>query len=135
MLQMHKDDLCGYITFLRGKIDELQSYQLVSQRVYNLEKTIVNSLQYNRRESIEIHGLPETVFADDDYVKDEKLEEKCLGLLEEIGVGTLNPMQVVGCHRLKNRSKVIMRFVNRKHAYKALNKKKNLKDIDKKNMG
>ena len=124
----NKDELCGYITFLRGKVEELQSYQLIAKRVHQLEKTLINSLQYHRRESIEIHGLPETI-------KDDKLEETCLEILEDIGVEKVSPMSVVGCHRLKNRSKVILRFVNRKHAYKALHNKKKLKDINKQKYG
>ena len=124
----NKDDLCGYITFLRGKVEELQSYQLIAKRVQLLERTLVNSLQYNRRESIEIHGLPEAI-------EDNKLEETCLNILDDIGVGKVSPMSVVGCHRLKNRSKVILRFVNRKHAYKALHNKKKLQTINKEKYG
>ena len=57
----NKDQLLAYIDTLRGKVDELQSYQLVAKRVQLLERSQLNSLQYNRRESIEIHGIPRSV--------------------------------------------------------------------------
>ena len=119
----NKDDLCSLISFLRGKLKELQSYQLVAKRVQLLEKTVVSSMQYSRRESIEIHGLPETV-------KDDELEGKCLGVLEDIGCGKIDSSQVHACHRLKNRKNTIIRFVNRKVADNALHNKSKLKNIN-----
>ena len=100
----------------------------MAKRVELLERTMVKSLQYNRRESIEIHGLPETI-------KDENLEGKCLDLLGEIGCGHIQPSQVQACHRLKNRNKTIIRFVNSKHANAALHNKKKLKEVKKENYG
>ena len=124
----NKDDLCTLIVFLRGKVEELESYQLVSKRVQLLEKTLVSSMQYSRRESIEIHGLPETI-------KDEELEGKCLGVLEDIGCGKIDSSQVHACHRLKNKNNTIIRFVNRKFADKALHNKSKLKNINREKYG
>ena len=81
-----------------------------------------------RRESIEIHGIPESV-------SDDNLEETCLNVLEEIGVGKIKPYRVHACHRLKNRKKTIIRFVSRKNADSALHHRKNLKDLDMKKFG
>ena len=94
----NKDDLCRFILLLRNKVEELESYQLVSKRVQNLEKTMVNSLQYQRRESVEIHNVPESV-------KDDELEGKVLEVFEKIGCGKIKPSQVHACHRLKNKKK------------------------------
>ena len=124
----NKDDLLGYISLLRGKIEELHSYKLISERVNLLERSHLRSLQYNRRESIEICGLPEAV-------EDDQLEEKCLDLLGEIGCGKIKKSSVHACHRLRNRDKTIIRFVNRKHADLALHNKNKLKNIDKEKHG
>ena len=120
----NKEELVGYISFLRNKVDELQSYQLIAKRVQLMEKTIVNSLQYQRRESVEFYGLP-------DSITDDKLEENCLNILEEIGCGKIQSSDVQACHRLKNRRKTIIRFVNRKNANSALHNRSKLKGLKK----
>ena len=120
----NKKDLCQFISHLRSKVEELESYKLISKRVQMLEKTLVSHMQYNRRESIEIHNLPQTI-------KDDELEGKCLEVLEDIGCGKIKRSQVHACHRLKNRDKTIIRFVNRKFADKALHNKAQLKNVDK----
>ena len=117
-----KDDLCNFIMVLRTKVEELESYQLISKRVLMLEKTIVRSLQYQRRENVEIHGMPETI-------NDKELEGKCLNIFQDIGCGEIKPSQVHACHRLKNKKNVIIRFVNRKNANNVLHNKAKLKDL------
>ena len=73
-------------------------------------------------------GLPDTVL-------DDQLEQTCLNVLEDIGCGKIKTRDVHACHRLKNRKKVIIRFVNRKCADKALINKSKLKTIDKTKYG
>ena len=116
----NKDDLLAYIGLLRSKVEELASYQLISKRVQQLERSHLNSLQYQRRESIEIYGVPETV-------GDGELETHCIDMLEKIGCGPINERDVQACHRLKNKKNTIIRFVNRKHAGLALHNRKKLK--------
>ena len=125
---LNKDELCIYIQNLRSRVDELESYALVAKRVQNLERSHLNSLQYQRRESVEICGLPETV-------SDDNLESTCIDILNDIGCGKMKKNQVRACHRLKNRGKAIIRFVNRKNADLALHNKKHLKDLDKQKYG
>ena len=124
----NKEELCGYIQHLRGRVEELESYQLIAKRVQLLERSHLNALQYQRRESIEIYGLPETV-------TDGKLEETCMEILEEIGCGKIKGNQIHACHRLKNKNNTIIRFVNRKHANMALHNRKKLKNINKAKYG
>ena len=50
----NKDHLVSYIQHLRTKIEELESYKLIAKRVEILERSHLISMQYNRRESIEI---------------------------------------------------------------------------------
>ena len=120
----NKEDLCGYILSLRTKIEELVSYQLIAKRVQMLERSHISSLQYQRRPSIEISGIPASF--------DTKLEETCIELLGDIGCGKIEPSEIHACHRLKNKNKTIIRFVNRKHADTALHNKKKLEKIDRK---
>ena len=72
-----KSELVAYIGRLRGKVEELESYNLIAERVQLLERSVLGSMQYQRRESIEIHNIPETVTK-------EKLEEYCCDLLTDI---------------------------------------------------
>lgn len=119
----NKRDLVALVNALKHKVDELQSYQLVAKRVEMLEKNMVSNMQYNRRESIEIHSIPQAV-------EDKVLEEKCLTILEDIGVGKVKPHFVHACHRLKNKDKTIIRFVTRKTADSALHHRGKLRNFD-----
>ena len=83
-----------------------------------------NSLeQYGRRNNIEITGIP-------DNVPDQNLEEKVVDILNEISVD-VSPKDIEACHRVgvskNNSKKTIVRFINRKHAKKALISRKNLR--------
>ena len=112
--------------------------QRLRSRIINLEKKVIsleensNSLeQYGRRNNLEITGIP-------DDVDDQKLEEKVIEILDKIDVN-VSSKDVEACHRIgksKNSSKTtIVRFVNRKHAKKALVNRKGLKNIDKTSIG
>ena len=109
---------------MRGRVEELESYRAIAKRVEMLERSHFKHLQYNRRESIEIAGIPESV-------SDKELENKSLLILNIIGVDKVEPWQVHACHRLKNKKNTIIRFVSRKIADSALYKRGNLKKIDK----
>ena len=53
--------------------------------------------QYNRRENIEIDGIP-------DSVRNDELEAVVINILRRIGVHHLEEWEIVACHRLlKNR--------------------------------
>ena len=123
-----KDTLVGYISHLRGKIDELESYKLLSNRIEQLERSHFRYLQYGRRESIEISGIP----AD---VDDKGLEDKTLQVLNEIGVDKVEKWQIHACHRLKNKKNTVIRFVTRKFSDSALHNKGKLKTLDKTKLG
>ena len=59
-------------------------------------------------ESIEFTGLGKVV--------NNKLEETTVSILQDIGVGKIEPSQVYACHRPKNPNKTIIRFISRKYA-------------------
>ena len=80
----NKDKLVDYIKHLRNKVDELQSYRLIAKRVELLERSQASYMQYNRRESIEIAGIPENV-------EDGDLENAVCNILHGIGVNRIDP--------------------------------------------
>ena len=124
----NKDNLVQYIQYLRNRNEELESYKLISQRVEMLERSQVRHLQYNRRESIEIHGIPENV-------KDDALEKSAVNILESIGVKNIKPYQIHACHRLKNKRNTVIRFTTRKFADGALHHRKHLREVKKEDLG
>ena len=77
------------------------------------------SVQYSKRECLEISGIPE-------LVSDTTLEDKIQGVLHGINV-EVDPENTELCHRLKqkgNKGKVILKLSKRKDANKTrLNKK------------
>ena len=119
----NKDDLVGYIRKLENRVDELESYSLIAKRVELLERSYFQSVQYNRRDSLEIAGIPGNV-------DDKNLESTTLAILEEIGVGKVESGEVYACHRMKNKKNTIIKFTSRKSADTALYKRKNLKDMN-----
>ena len=83
-----------------------------------------NSLdRYGCRNNIEITGIPANV-------PDQNLGEKLVNILNEISVD-VSPKDIEACHRVgvskNNSKKTIVRFINRKHAKKALTSRKNLR--------
>lgn len=117
-----KDDLVGYIRSLRNKVEELCSYKNIAEQVNRLQRSHVKLLQYNRKDSIEIHGVPEEL--------PDELENTCIDLLSEIGV-KVSKHGIQACHRLKNKANVIIKFINRKDADAALYNRGKLKTLNK----
>ena len=81
--------------------------------------------QYNRRENVEIIGLP-------DSKKNVELKDVVIDILRRIGVYHLEKWEIVGCHGPKKNpeyksSNVIIRFVNRKRANQCLQNHRYLK--------
>ena len=96
------------------------------QRVVRLEKASHNSQQYSRRDTVEICGIPSSV-------SDGDLEETVIQILDKVDV-TATPNDIQACHRLHDKTRTIIKFVNRKHAYQTLTKKKTLTDLDKRKL-
>ena len=88
------------------------------------EKDLSQFMQYNRRENIEIAGIPKNV-------SDSDLEGVVVDILGRIGVRNISSYDIAGCHRLKNRktssSNVIVRFVCRKRVYECFENVNNIK--------
>ena len=103
----------------------------LKQRVYNLECEVFKSQQYNRRNNIEINGIP-------DDVSDAGLENKVKEVLKQIDVD-VESHEIEASHRLVKSSNgaktVIMKFVNRKTCEKIFHNKTKLKSVNKESLG
>ena len=123
------------ITYLERSIASMQNetyyYKTenngLKDKLEKIEKEVYQFEQYNRRESVEISGLPEEI-------PQHKLENIVIDILRRIGVWGLQSYEVVACHKLKRKnqnertSRVIIRFTNRKRAFQCLMNRKYLKD-------
>ena len=61
---------------------------------------------------------------------DEKLEDKVIDIFSDIDV-VINKSDIQACHRLFDKKRTIVKFVNRKSVTKILNNRKNLASIEK----
>ena len=102
---------------LRKKINVPENKILILESGYNSLE------QYGRRNNIEITGIP-------DSFPDQNLDERVVDVLNEISVN-VSPEDIEAFRRVgvsKTSSKeTIVRFINRKHAKKALISRKNLR--------
>ena len=123
---------------LASRCDDLEFVtNKLTSRVAVLEKCHWQSIQYNRRNNIEIAGIPSTI-------SNEQLEDKVCEVLNSIDV-SVGPADIEACHRLPlNRNeksenetsqRTIVKLINRKICEKALKNRKNLKDVDKEKLG
>ena len=96
----------------------------INERLVELERSHYLYLQYGRRSTLEISGIP-------DSVKQEDLEEHIINIFNEAQVKVhgkaLDHMDIEACHRVGKKNVVITRFANRKFAREGLYKSKNLK--------
>jgi len=96
-----------------------------------LEKRVISLEQYSRRECLEIRGVP-------DEIEHQNLIAFLIPLFERLNVYITNENEIQACHRLKNKSDVIIKFSNRYQRNGILTNRKMLKDIsgeDKEDLG
>ena len=81
------------------------------KRMEDYERNLNLHMQYNRRESVVITGIPL-------HVKNNKLEDEVINIFNAAGVyihgSGLSKFDIVACHRLNSKGKTIVRLVNRK---------------------
>ena len=97
-----------------------------NERLEKLEREQNRHIQYQRRNTIEITGIPSTVKQDD-------LEEQVVKIFNAANVTVnehgLDPYQIQACHRIGKKGITICKFVNRKFATEGIYCGKNLKGI------
>ena len=106
-------------------LKELQAFmKLSNERLEKLEREQNWHFQYQRRNSIEITGIPESVDQKD-------LEDEVVNIFKVAGVKVngreLDNFQMQACHRIGKKGITIVKFVNRKFAYEGLRCGRNLK--------
>ena len=102
----------------------------LKNRVKDLETEVYKGQQYNRRNNIEINGIP-------DSITNESLENKVIEALAIIDV-KVTESDIEACHRLPSKTSprpTIIKFVNRKNCEKILRNKKKLATRDTKALG
>ena len=126
---------------LMKKIDLLEKKNLIQEKIISTlesklesidelaksnEKYIVNQDSYSRRNNVEFYNIPENV-------KQNEVERYVLNLLKSVKIN-INSYDIVAVHRIGRKSSkrprnVIVRFLNRKNAYKCLGINNQLKSL------
>ena len=91
-------------------------------RVIKTERQCWENAQYSRRDTLEIVSIP-------NLVSNSFLEETVRDVFKKIGV-QIDERDVQACHRLKEKERTIVKFVNRKDCLQILGVKKDLKSLD-----
>ena len=91
-------------------------------RIINLEKNQAKSEQYNRRNNIELSGIPNDI-------PEDNLDKVLIDICHDSGL-EIEPKDIEGCHRLPvsryirdSNKRLIVKFVTRKHETILQNKK------------
>ena len=127
---LSKEQLMDMVVNLKGEVQTLKDdfMKLTNLRLYHLERNQNMQMQYGRRESFEIVGIPQNITND-------KLEDEVLDIAKEAKVFVnrqpLKKTDICAVHRLKDGKTTIVRVVNRKFSTEALRCGKNLKDTKK----
>ena len=122
-----KNELIDIILSLKKEIISLNDdfKKITNLRFYHLERNQNMLMQYGRRDSVEISGIPQEISVD-------KLEDEVIDILKEAEVRVnrqfVKKMDIQAVHRLKNKNITIVKMVNRKFAKEALICGKNLRD-------
>ena len=101
----------------------------LEKKVKSLEIQISKDKQYNRRDCIEFSDIPDTI-------NDDNLEDTMIEACKDINID-VSETDIETCHRLPVRrnatnvsKRVIVKFVNRKHAESILSKRFTLSSTD-----
>ena len=98
-----------------------------NERIERLERSHYSNLQYQRRDTVEITGIP-------DSVTQNELKNEVVKIFEAANVivdgDLLEKNQIQACHRIGKKGVTICKFVNRKYANGGLFNGKNLKNKD-----
>ena len=92
------------------------------ERVVQTERQCWANTQYSRRDTIEVLGIPSSI-------RDQDLEDKVRNAFREISVN-INERDIQACHRLREKDRTIVKFVNRKDCANILRVKKDLNHLD-----
>ena len=92
------------------------------ERVVQTERQCWDNAQYSSRDTIEVISIPSSI-------RDQDLEDKGRNIFGEIGV-KVNGCDIQARHRLREKDRAIVKFVNRKDCTNSLRVKMDLKYLD-----
>ena len=115
-----KDEVIKVILKLKYENSMLKDQQAfmerANKRLEDLERNHNLSLQYQRRDSVEITGIPEDI-------ANARLEDEVIKMFNSCQVvvngNKVDKSQIQGCHRKGKKGKVILKTLNRKLRWKA----------------
>ena len=123
LLQEKDEQLKQLSTRLDNIESRLDHDDQVKQRICKIERNGYQLEQYCRRESVEIVGLP------DDITDQDELELKVVELFNHAGV-KVDRRDFHAIHRLRKKTVVIAKCLNRRDAIAILRAKKSLRETD-----
>ena len=116
-------DLLGYFKKLESDLAVTKNVNSkFMERVVQTERQCWANAQYSRRGTIEVIGIPSSI-------RDKDLEDKVRNIFGEIGVN-INERDIQSCHRLREKDRTIVKFVNMKDCTNILRVKKDMKHLD-----
>ena len=129
LTKLSKEKLVELVLSLKDEcrsLRETQEYhEKLDKRMEALERQQNMNLQYLRRDTIEIHGIPGSI-------KNEQLEDEVMRIYDMAGVSVhgikLDHLAIQACHRIGKKGNVVVKFTNRKYATEGLYNGKNLKE-------
>ena len=125
------NDKTGVIPMMESQIAVIKSINdTLVKKLILVERTSNGNAQYARKETIEFHG-----FNPDTSVKE--VEGKVLNIINSITTNDndntteiYTPQDIQACHKLKDKTKIICKFVSRKRMRNVVNNRKKLKGMD-----
>ena len=116
---LNKQQLIQMVLNLNQTISKLhEDFQRVTNlRLYHLERNLCMSQQYNRRDTLEISGIPM-------HVEEQQMEDEIIEIFKDAKVTVnrqnIKKMDVQAAHRIGKKGVVIVKVVNRKFIRAAL---------------
>ena len=131
LMSLSKQQLVKLIESLKNENDMLKDLNKTivnnGSRLEKLEREQNLHFQYQRRDTVEITGIPQNVHQDN-------LEDEVIKIFDAMEVkvngNQLSKIQIHACHRIGKKNVVIVKVVNRKFATKALYSGSKLKDVN-----
>ena len=131
LMSLSKQQLVKLIESLKNENDMLKDLNKTivnnESRLEKLEREQNLHFQYQRRDTVEITGIPQNVHQDN-------LEDEVIKIFDAMEVkvngNQLSKIQIHACHRIGKKNVVIVKVVNRKFATKALYSGSKLKDVN-----
>ena len=131
LMSLSKQQLVKLIESLKNENDMLKDLNKTivnnESRLEKLEREQNLHFQYQRRDTVEITGIPQNVHQDN-------LEDEVIAIFDAMEVkvngNQLSKIQIHACHRIGKKNVVIVKVVNRKFATKALYSGSKLKDVN-----